>query len=97
MSRYSVDLQRLEETTNKIDKFVKNLADTILSVHTDFAKPTEEALQGRTGDAVQTRHTSWSAEITQAYGEMDEMKAAAKTAHGNYSAAKQANRSMLGR
>lgn len=52
---------------------------------------------GQTGDAFQDRHAQWSELITRANGEMAEMRAAAQRAHDNYSAAKSANRAMLGR
>lgn len=97
MTGYSVDLNVLQATTDKIEKLVKDLTGAIEAVHSDVAAPCASAFQGDAGTAFQDKHAHWSDVITRANGELAEMKAAAQTAHDNYSAAKSANRSMLGR
>ncbi|MDP7702698.1 MULTISPECIES: WXG100 family type VII secretion target [unclassified Mycobacterium] len=97
MVEYSVDLKLLQETTDRIERLVRDITTAIETVHSDVAAPCQEALMGQTGDAFQDRHAQWSELITRANGEMAEMRAAAQRAHDNYSAAKSANRAMLGR
>jgi WXG100 family type VII secretion target len=94
---YSVDLKLLQETTDKIERLVRDITSAIDTVHSDVANPCQDALQGATGTAFQDKHSQWSATITRANGETAEMRAAAQQAHDNYSAAKTANRAMLGR
>lgn len=94
---YSVDLKLLQETTDRIERLVRDVTTAIETVHSDVATPCQEALQGATGSAFQDKHAQWSETITRANGEMAEMRAAAQRAHDNYSAAKAANRAMLGR
>lgn len=97
MVEYSVDLELLQETTDRIERLVRDITTAIETLHSDVAAPCREALVGQTRDALQVKHAQWSEMITRANGEMAEMRAAAQQAHDNYSAAKSANRAMLGR
>jgi len=94
---YTVDLKMLDETTNRIASFVKKLASTMDDIDVEVARKCAKVWEGSGADSYQERQVRWGRAMTRAAGEVEEMRLAAHRAHENYSAAKAANRGMLGR
>ncbi|MDL9944566.1 WXG100 family type VII secretion target [Gordonia sp. ABSL11-1] len=94
---YTIDLKLLDDTTERIAKFVKRLSDIMDEVDNDVVQRCAQVWGGIGSDAYQQRQATWARAMTRANGEVEEMRIAARRAHANYTSAKSTNLSMLGR
>jgi WXG100 family type VII secretion target len=94
---YAVDLQLLDETTAEVSRFLGKLSSLVDDVERDVAKQCSTTWSGDAAKAFTEHQSRWEAAMSRARGELEEMRLAAQTAHSNYSAARAANLSMLGR
>lgn len=94
---YTVDLTLLDQTTELIANYVAALEGTLADIDRDVVQKCLQVWGGEGSAAYQERQARWTAAITRAHGEVEEMRIAARTAHTNYSSAKTTNISMLGR
>jgi WXG100 family type VII secretion target len=94
---YAVDLQLLDTTTTDVARFLARLSDLVDDVENDVARACSNSWSGEAASAFAAHQRRWDAAMTRARGELEEMRLAAARAHSNYSAAREANLSMLGR
>ncbi|WP_161965418.1 WXG100 family type VII secretion target [Rhodococcus sp. P1Y] len=94
---YTVDLALLDQTTERIAQYVRSLTDTMAGIDADVTQRCAAVWGGEGSAAYQERQARWNAAIARANGEVEEMRLAARIAHGNYSSARSTNISMLGR
>lgn len=94
---YAIDLKLLDETTERIAAFVRKLSETMDQIDVGVVQKCAAIWGGVGAETYLARQARWTQAMTQASGEVDEMRIAARTAYGNYSSAKSTNMSMLGR
>lgn len=97
MTRKTVDLRALNDTTDSIDTFVDDLRRLVVRVQEEVADKATGVWSGEAESAYQERHRDWKQLMATVEKDFSDLHRAARTAHSNYSSAKSTNREMLGR
>lgn len=97
MTLRTVDLAKLDSTTEDIKDYIKELRAALDVVHSEIAERTSEFWSGRAESAYQERQGDWVSVMSEISSDFSDLQLAARTAHTNYSSAKNTNISMLGR
>ena len=93
MTRLTVDLERLEQTIERLQRFQQHLART----HEEAERRVQQLQLAWTGEAAAAQATAqhhWAVAAVQVQESLASLRSIAATAHANYTAAVLANRRM---
>ncbi|QNG17769.1 WXG100 family type VII secretion target [Rhodococcus triatomae] len=93
MSKFRVDLDRLDETISKVETFDSNVDDIITAVEGHLAD-LHETWTGRAAQAQRDAHDDWTRGVQQMREALEDLRAAGRIAHDNYSDAVETNMRM---
>jgi WXG100 family type VII secretion target len=90
---YRVDLEELDAVIGDLERLERELEGTTNDLEAQMAT-LHGTWEGETAVAQREAHQEWEAGMTAMRGALAQMRSAARTAHGNYTKAVDANRSM---